>query len=187
MTLTQIEFDQLMRSLTLALSRRNLEQALIEKDRVLRQGTPEMKGQCLLYVGMIRESSGDSQSAQTEWLDALSYAGAGTFLRYDLEQHLGASWEKLGEIDQALVWYRLALRTCAEGAEFSGNKVLSAFLKLNQDTIPKEDETVVKAVIDKTWRVLQLNGAPDLTNLAESIRTLSASFSSEIKEITDSM
>ncbi|MEK6280595.1 MAG: hypothetical protein AABN95_09615 [Acidobacteriota bacterium] len=181
--LTQIEFDQLMQSLTLALSQRNLEQALIEKDRVLAEGAPEMKGQCLLFVGMIRESSGDLQSAQKEWLDALSYAGEGTFLRYSLEQNIGRSWEKLGDIDQSLVWYRHALRTCAEGTEFSGQGVLSTFLKLNRETIPKEDETVVKAVISKSWRVLQLPGSPGHTNLVQSIRTLSDSFSATVKKI----
>lgn len=67
MALTQNQFSQLMQSVTLALSQRDLAEASVLKDRVLRQGTSEMKGQCLLYVGMIQESCGDLHSAQQEW------------------------------------------------------------------------------------------------------------------------
>lgn len=184
MVLTQNQFSQLIQSVTLALSQRDLERALVQKDRVMREGTAEMKGQCLFYVGLIHESCGNMQAAQQEWLDALSYAGAGTFLRYSLEAQIGSTCERFGEIDQALAWYRHALETCAGGDEFSGNQVLSAILRLN-GTIASQDETVVRTVIEKSWRVLQVPGSLDPENLDGSIRILSDWFSSRVKENTD--
>lgn len=180
--LTETEFEQVLQTLTKALSRGDLEQAVIEKDHVLSEGTPAMKGQYLLYLGLTRERSGDLSGGQRDWLDALAFASPRTFLRYSLEENLGRVCRKLFKPGEAQMWYRQALRTCSDGDEFSGNRVLTGFLELNEGGIPPADEALVVSVLNKSWRVLELPGSFDLTDLPGSIKTLSERFSSKVQE-----
>jgi len=180
--LTETEFEQVLQTLTKALSQGDLQQALTKKDHVLGDGTPLMKGQYLLFLGLIRERSGDLSGGQRDWLDALAFASPGTFLRYSVEENLGRVCRKLVKPEEAQRWCRQALSTCAEGDEFSGNRVLTEFLELNEGKIPPADEELVVSVLNKSWRVLELPGSFDLTDLPGSIKTVSERFSSKLHE-----
>jgi len=183
--LTESEFTEILGKLALALSQGDLAVALVQRQLVIREGTPQMRGQCLEFVGLVKEKLGDLSGAQQDWIEALSFAEEGTFLRYNLEVDLGSASEKSNNVDESLAWYRDALRTCSQGGEFSGNRALTAFLSLNQGEIPHEDEDLVTSVINKSWRVLGLQESPQLEDLAASIGILSASFSSQLNQIKE--
>ena len=74
-----------------------------------------MKGQCLLFRGMIKEDQGELVDAKQDWLNALAYPRAGTFLRYNLESNIGKVCETLGLREEAVRWYWTALSTCSQG------------------------------------------------------------------------
>lgn len=183
--LTETEFEHLLQTLTKAMNQGDLEQAVSEKDRVLSEGTPAMKGQYLLYLGLTREQSGDLSGGRADWLDALAFADPGSFLRYSLEENLGRVCQKLAKPEEAQMWYRQGLRTCSDGDEFSGNTALTGFLELNEGKIPPADEALVVTVLNKSWRVLELPGSSDLTDLPGSIKMLAERLASKVQEIKE--
>ena|SRR2546422_483532 len=182
--LTQNEFNDAQQRLMSAWHRGDLTKAFAEIDSVLGEGTPEMKGQCLLYRGMIRESQGSLDVAKQDWLKALQYGQEGTFLRYELEHRVGEICEKADASEEALSWYRKALRTCSTGRQFSGNRTLTAFLRLSGDSFSPADNALLASVIQTSWRVLEVPGEPDLIDLAASISALTTRFNEMITEAT---
>jgi len=180
--LTQEEFEQILQRVTKAWSEGNVEEALSDQEHVLSDGNSEMKGQYLFYAGMIHEKNDELDQSKEDWLRAVEYVRQGTYLKYSIEENLGRANEKLGNIQEALIWYRHALRTCAEGTEFSGNRVLSSFLNLTKGAISEIDQPSVAAAVEKSWRVLEVPGIPNLRDLHGSINTISAWFSSKLRE-----
>jgi tetratricopeptide (TPR) repeat protein len=157
---------------------------MAEIDAVLREGTPEMKGQCLFYRGMIRQSQGSLESAKEDWLDALRFAQEGTFLRYEFEHNIGKACEESGELEEARSWYRTALKTCSTGEGFSGHRTLTAFIWLSDGPITPDDNVLLASAIQKSWRVLELSAEPDLIDLAASISALTTRFDEMIADAT---
>jgi tetratricopeptide (TPR) repeat protein len=182
--LTESDFNQVQQRLVSAWHIGDVAAALDEIELVLREGTPEMKAQCIFYRGMIRQSMGSSEKAKQDWLQALSYAREGTFLRYELEHCLGEAYEESEALKEALQWYRTALGTCSTGEEFSGNKTLVAFMRLSGDNISPDDKALLASVIQKSWRVLEVPGELDLTDLAASVSTLTTRFNNIVAEAT---
>lgn len=183
--LTETEFSELQQRLMSAWHRGDLTSAFTEIETALREGTPEMKGQCLFYQGMIREAEGSLDNAKRDWLEALQYAHEGTFLRYQLEYNVGDANERAGIPQEALSWYRAALTTCSRGDEFSGNKTLTAFLRLSGGEIPPEDRVLVSSVAVKSWRVLELSGEPDLKDLTATVKRLTEEFINTVGKIVE--
>jgi hypothetical protein len=88
------------------------------------------------------------------------------------ERSLGEACEKLGAPGAALEWYRTALKTCAEGDEFSGGHALKVFLALAGQQLLPDDEATASSVAVKSWRVLELPGSPDLKDLGKTAEAL---------------
>jgi tetratricopeptide (TPR) repeat protein len=113
--LSKSEWEQAQQRVTKAWSKGDLSSAFAEIDGVLRDGTSDMKGQALLYRGMIRESHEDLAGAEQDLTDAISSTRRGSYARYVAERSLGDLAEKKGLRAEALIWYRTALTTCANG------------------------------------------------------------------------
>ena len=148
-----------------------------------------MKGQCLLFRGMIKDDQGEMEDAKEDWLNALAYARPGTFLRYNLESNIGKVCETLGLREEAVRWYRSALSTCSQGDEFSGHRALVSLVMLNGGQVPPEDNLLFASVSKKSWQVLQLPGAPDLNDLAGTVSKLaegSQNLGEKVKRESDS-
>ena len=174
--LTQSEFDQALQRITLAWSKGDLTSAFSEIDMVLWEGSADMKGQCLLFRGMIKEDQGELEDAKQDWLNALAYPRAGTFLRYNLESNIGQVCETLGLREEAVRWYWTALSTCSQGDEFSGHRALVALVTLSGGQVPSGDNLLFASVSKKSWRVLQLPGVPDLKDLVGTVLKLAEGF-----------
>lgn len=180
--LSRTEFNQALQRLSAARSKGDLTNAFSEIEMILREGNDEMKGESLLYGGEIKAGQGGLVDAKQDWLSGLDYASPGTFLRYCLERNIGRVCETLGLPDEAIVWHRKAATTCYRGAEFSGLQALTALLALNGGQVPPEDNMLFGSVIEKSWRVLQLPGAPDLNDLAGSVSKLAEGFRNLVEE-----
>jgi tetratricopeptide (TPR) repeat protein len=181
--LTRTEFNQSLHRLRTAWSKGDLASAFSEIEKVLREGSAEMKAECLLYRGEIKDNQGELADAKQDWLNALAYSGEGTFLHYSLERCLGQVCETLGLPEEALRWYRTSLSTCSQGDEFSGHRSLTALLRLTGGEVPPEDKPTVASVAEKSWRVLQLPGAPDLNDLVGTVSKLAEGFQKSVDEI----
>ena len=170
--LTEHEWEQMQERLTKAWHQGDLDAAMAEVDGALAQGSSAVKGQALLYRGMIREEQGDLGRAEQDWASVVTYCGEGSYGRYVAERSLGTACEKLGTPEEALEWYRAALRTCADGGQFSGGQALHGFLRLAAPALSPQDEALLRSVVVKSWAVLELPGAPDLRNLTETAEKL---------------
>lgn len=182
--LTASDFNEVQQRLVSAWHRGDFAIALAEIDAVLREGTPEMKGQCLFYRGMIRKSEGSLENAKEDWRDALRFAQDGTFLRYELEQNIGEACEESDELEEACSWYRTALKTCSTGEGFSGHRALTAFMRLRSDHVAPDDKALLASSIQKSWRVLEVSAEPDLIDLAASVSALNKRFNEMTAEAT---
>lgn len=163
--LSEPEFQSLMGEITGAWSTGDFERALNRLEKILEHGSDEMKAQALFFRGMIRETSSELPPAREDWLEALALARQGSFLRFNLETHLGNADERSQSFPEALTWYRTALKTCADGEEFSGNQALSAMLRVMKGSFATEDSEIVARVLKKSWRVLEVPGEPNLRDL----------------------
>ncbi len=181
--LTEREFVEARQRALVAWHKGDVDGAFAEIEKVLDVGTPEMKGECLFYRGMIRQSVGDMTQARRDWIEALQYAREGTFLRFQVEQNVGESLEREGQTEEALGWYQRALKTCSGGDEFSGQQTLTAYLRLKGGMIEQEDYALLASVAVKSWRVLELPGAPDVDDLPSTSAALAEAFSHRLEMI----
>jgi len=174
--LTKEEFNKGLEKITLLWAQRNFELAFEQVEIILRDGTEVMRAEAKFFAGLMKQDQGLIAHARENWLDALPLAEEGTFLLYLLEHNIGASYEQEGSDDEALVWYRSALRTCAQGDRFSDDQTLTAFLALNKGEIPTKDEDVVAIGVKKSWETLGLQGNPDLSDLPGAISKLAKGY-----------
>jgi hypothetical protein len=185
MMLNEFEFNRVVGRIRTAWAHRDFNGALGEIEAVIDEVTPDMKAHCLLLRGSIMNDQGLSTDARLDWIDAIQYSRAGSFTRHCLEYEVGKSFENEDSVDNARIYYRSAIQTCAHGDEFAGNKALSAFLTLNGGSIPVEDNTIVTAAVEKSWRILELPGDPDFTDLADSVIRLAEGFSDKLRRIKE--
>lgn len=169
-------FNRIQQNVLSAWHKGDVNSAFSEVEVVLREGTPEMKGQILFFRGMIFERTGRFDEAKRDWIEAISYSKEGSFLRYELETSIGAMLETRKVADEALSWYRSAILTCVDGGEFSGHEALAAFKRLCGPKDLDNDFTLLTAALEKSWRVLQLPGNPSDRDLAGNISKLSDGF-----------
>jgi len=180
--LTRSEFNEVQQIIMSAWHTGDLDGAFAAIEAVLKDGTGEMKGQCLFYRGMIRQAEGALENAKEDWLQAHHYSAGGTFLRYELERSLGEVCEETHAPQEAQGWYLAALQSCSTGDEFSGNRTLSAYLRLCGGIVSPEDHALVASVVEKSLRVLQLPGVPDVADLDGSVASLTSRFNEMIAE-----
>jgi hypothetical protein len=171
MTITRAEFHQLMGMLTKAWHDRRVLDAFSIVDEVLDRGAPEMKVQALLFRGMIKEDEADLAGAMKDWLQLLGF-GVDSFVSHQAQCLLGKANEHLGLTSEATEWYWAALVTCQKCGEFSGVDALRGFWECRGDGITDEERTVLVAVIEKSWRVHDLTGLPNLDDLGIAIASL---------------
>lgn len=159
-----------------AIARKEYSDAWSAIEQIKGQLSPEKRAHCFLLRGEIRGREGDSEEARVEWAAGLASSKAGSFGRFNLDYALGKSYERAGLKEKALASYFSAITTCAEGRHFSGNRALAAFLTLNDGQIPIEHKEIVASAIRKSWKVLEIAGKPDLSNLPKAIAALSLRF-----------
>lgn len=181
--LARTEFNEALARLTSAWGRGDLTSAFSEVEQILQQGTDEMKAQGLCFRGMIKHSQAELADAKEDWLQALPFAGEGTSLQYELQTNIAEVCEVTNPSGESLRWYRAALTTCSDGDQFSGTRALTAFVRLNGGTLPTGDLVMVASVAEKSWKVLQLPGSPDLDDLVGTVARLSEGFKIKKREI----
>jgi len=157
--------------------------ALLILERVLADGSGEMKRVALMLAGMIKEGEGDYEGAANDWSRGLSFSSENPFVKFQLELNLGRLAEKSGNPVAARDWYLAALKTCLVGDGFSGVEVVSEFWSLTEGSISDEERALVSAVVEISWSVHEIIGEPDLRNLGDAISRLKAGLKSQIEAI----
>ncbi len=170
------EFNESLKTLTLLWQRKDFDGALGIVEKIIRLGSPEMGAEALLFGGMIRQDQGLFDDARRMWIAALEHASERKFLLYMLQHKIGDSYQIEGSIEKALFWYRAAIQTCVTGNEFSCDQTLTALLSILKNQIPRDDEEQIALAIEKSWRVLELPGTPDLTDLPNAVTKLNEGF-----------
>lgn len=116
-----------------------------------------------------REDQGDLQNAEKDLREALSLSQDGSYSRYIIELELGTIAKKLKLVDKAIFWFKQALLSSTESREeIIGGTALKLFLNLKaQNSLNEQELSLCVRVIDHSWRLLNLSGKPDLSNLAK--------------------
>ena len=179
--MTNAESSNLLQRVTLNWAQQNFDEAFSDIRTVIEEGSLEMQVSALLLSGMINDDLGNIFEARSDWQSAIPLSTEGSFAKYSLQSNIGESYAKEGEFEKAIGWFRNAIETCAGGDEFSGEKALSAFQALNNG-IPEKDARIVALAIEKSWRVLELPGFPDLSNLSGAILGLAQEFENIVKQ-----
>lgn len=183
--MNQDEFDGLMGSITGAWAQRDFESAFSQLEAIVKRGSAEMKANALLFSGMIKESNKQLLDARQDWLEGIPHSPQGSFVRYNLQQNIGRSFENENSFAEAHKWYRAAIQTCANGGEFSGEKALVAYLSLHDGQIKDEDRNIFSVAVEKSWRILELPGRPSLDDLPKAVDKLTEHFETLVRDIVE--
>lgn len=167
------EWDEVMRRIALLILERNHAAALEEVERILASETlPEIRSDALGFRAQFKEKSGDLESATKDLLAARSLLEAG-YKKYVHELSLGDIAEKRGEFDEAISWYRVALRTCLEDGRISAGDILNRWLHLqSEQKLREDDRTLCLQAAQQSWRVLGMRGEASLADLKEIVSAI---------------
>lgn len=166
-------WTEVMRRVASLMQNHDLTAALSEVDAFLsRETRPELRSDALGFRADLREQLGQSEAAKDDLLLARSLIGP-SYGRYVHELSLGSICEKQRRIDEAISWYRTALRTCIEGRGISAGTALKGLLALrDQRVLTPEDQAICAGAAQKSWDVLGLQGQPDLTDLTHVVSAI---------------
>jgi HEAT repeat protein len=163
--MTSEDWNTAEREIVALLASGDVRAAIARIETVVSTDRGEFKGRALLYRGSIHEEQGRLQSARDDFAEAVRLFEAGSYVRYASELSLGQVCRVLGEPQSASTWYRAALETCDASIEaFSGGSALEGFLSMSPSPT-RTDLTLIRSVITKSWKLLEVSGAPDVTDL----------------------
>jgi hypothetical protein len=164
--LTSNEWEEEERVIVRAWSRGDSATALAHIQRVLEIGTAEQRGRALIYRGSMHEDARDWLNARDDFIQAAGLLPPGSYARYTAELSVGHVCELNGARQEALAWHRAALLTCSRSIEpFSGASAARSLMSLEPE-IQTADRQLLRDVLAKSWRVLHLDGEPDLDDLS---------------------
>jgi len=157
---------EVMRQVASLMRAGDLGTALSEVESFLsRETSPELRSDALGFSAHLKQQSGDLEGAEKDLLSARLLVGP-TYGRYVQELGLGDICQKRQRVNEAVSWYRTALRTCAEGKGISGGTALKAFLMFRpQESLTAEEVELCSRVAERSWQVLGLAGRPDVRRL----------------------
>jgi tetratricopeptide (TPR) repeat protein len=122
------------------------------------------------YRATFYEKLGKFDKAIQDWLSSYSLVTTSAimdiaFKKYVTELRIGGVFEKQSKMQEAMDWYRKALTTVCEGEGTSGGAAIKSFLTIVGDgTLTDEDRTLCNDVVAKSWKLLHIEGEPDLSN-----------------------
>jgi len=149
--------------------------AMREIDQYLSVARPtDLRSDALSFRAQLHEDLGNLLAA----LQDLSVArdllqSSPNFARYTIEITLGDICERLSQQREAIRWYIKALSTVAEDPLTSGGAALRRFASLaNKEDLAEDEKDLVDRVATKSWRLLELQDAPDLEDLSKTANIL---------------
>lgn len=132
----------------------------------------DLKREALAFRAMLYEEQGDLTSAKADFLSAVALADEG-HVRCELEDSLGLISQRLGELEDAGRWFSSALRTAASDPRVAGGGPLLRLLKVRSEKeLTEEEQRLAERVIRQTWRLLRIEGEPDLGDLEGTAQKL---------------
>ena len=116
---------------------------------------------------------GKTEEASQDLLQALKIADGSSYTRFTNEFALGALYEQLGHRELAIEYLLKAVGTALQEGKTSVGGVLVRLLRLVPmiDFSEEEDRLVVDAV-RHSWRLLNLEGEPDISDIQGVAETL---------------
>jgi len=131
------------------------------------------RGEALCMRSSLWQSLGVLHRAKRDALAGCRLREPRSYGRYVMQYGLGHLSEKLGNPQEAIEWYRAALKTVAASRDISGGGVLEKWLALcpEKDLSPS-DRTLSRKAARRSWKALHLSGEPrpkDLERLAQRL------------------
>lgn len=138
-------------------------------DRLVQAGAPDLKRWLLLETGEAWSKAGQGNKARAAWQAALDPA-ADPQTRVPLEEALGKSFERNGEVEQAEALYRSALRT---GEEAWGDSLMvSRTLTRLGNLLRVRNRLDESAQVQARALEIQQRWTPDSLDVADSLNQL---------------
>ena len=133
----------------------------------------ELHREALAYRASLFADLGDSRKAEEDFLAAHDLARLHKLEKYSIEISLAALFKRNNAIDKAEEWYLKALETASKDREVSGAGTLYQLIKLRGNpNFEGRERLLAETVIKKSWKLLELQGEPDLNQLGTSIQRL---------------
>ncbi|NJL28927.1 MAG: hypothetical protein HC897_14080 [Thermoanaerobaculia bacterium] len=125
------------------------------------------------FRGDLWEESGDLAAAKIDFMAAHELSEDADYERYTLELALGCLNKKQKANSEAISWYLKALETANANPGISGVEALAEYVKLLDQEKPVQTERdLMWRVARKAWTLLKLEGAPNLDDLAATLKIL---------------
>ena len=169
----ELEWVEVQRGLVPLLKPGEWDRALAELEVFLsRDLPPRVLQEVLAFRAHLREELGDLQAAKEDLLAAHALCKPG-YSQYVNELVLGSLCEKLTLPDEALAWYRSALKTCLQVSDVSGGSALASYLRLRgQDNLDEDEKNLCARAVQRSWTVLGIEGEPDFRSLSNLAHVL---------------
>lgn len=141
--------------------------ATIVLDRYLTADLPEdLRREGTAFRAMLHREQGDLAAAKSDFLAALELAEDRDHVRFELEDSIAVISQELNDRKEAGKWYLSALRTAAADPRVVGGGFLLRYLRFRGDkNLTIEEKQLANKVVHQSWRLLQIDGEPDLENL----------------------
>lgn len=168
------EWNEVQKAVTQAgLVEDDLSAAIAILNRFLADDLPAaLRREVIALRGTLCQEQGDLESAKTDFLAAVRLAAEG-YVRFELEDTLAEISRKLGDIQDADNWYTAALETGASDPRVAGGGFLLRFLKFRGVRgLSHEEHQLAKKMAHQGWRLLRVEGEPDLGDLEGTAKQL---------------
>jgi hypothetical protein len=148
-----------------------------------RETNPELRSDALGFRADLKGRLGNIAGAKDDLITARTEVGP-SYGRYVHELSLGTLCESQNLPDEAISWYREALKTCLQGDHISAGTVIDRLINLRPPAaLSPEDIDLCQQAIRRSWQVLRLPGIPDLSDLPSSVSEINAAQARPLKAL----
>jgi len=127
---------------------------------------PSARAEALAFRAVLREELPDFTGARADVVEALGLAADPSYLRYTLELSLASLDERSGDRSAAIRAYLRAIQTAmADGRIAVGTAISKLFDLIAPDDLGPEQRRDVVEAVRVSWRLLNIEGEPDIQDL----------------------
>lgn len=132
----------------------------------------ELLAELLSFAGDLYHEDGAFLEAKRAYEDALAASDGSAYRRYVLELSLGALHEQSGEAAIASRRYVAAIETALSVDDVSAGAAIRRLVNLKKNQLTDAERQVCERAIEHSWKVLDLPGTPDTSDIGAASSTL---------------
>jgi len=171
---TWLEWIEIQKQALKAQREGDLEQASkMVRSFLQRPDIEELRCEALDLLAQFKEERGEFEEAKNLLAQAVAHAPEGSYKRYAFQLALAGAHEAMSDIEGAMKHYRQALETASQDDTTSAGAALQNFVRLRgEDRLSADDRELIGRCIRQAWRLLKLEGEPELEDLTRAAKSM---------------